>query len=394
METNKLFIPTKCKVGLQIRDDTYTGKLGYIIYHDGKIWRKEKSWEDWRQKEGEFTTGWNQTKRVYTKTPITGVEPIEFDNKPTEGFVLNKKAGGESYGWNQRNTYCRVYDPRGWEFEISIENLLFILENSDSYKGKGLDGEFIYSWSGKDLVLLPTSSVDYQESIKFTENSHKSIKRTELVPGCVYLNSRYKKLVYVGRYKTYDYPNGSEFECKLDNARVNLRNENRRYSSSFYNNNRNVDYEKVIIKNVDVFYDIESTYSPFSFLSSLGTIKSKVDDEIFNGYSEIVEKYEKSADYSPISHYELIQFNNPSEIDSSVRVYSIEIGCNKILKESDITDLVKTQLTVSKNWGEDTYYSSRFYMKDTGNCKMTFEDVKKDYAYMVRVYENGKKIML
>jgi hypothetical protein len=37
-----------------------------------------------------------------------------------------------------------VYDPRGFEFEISIPNLLYILQECTSTKGKGLDGEFVY----------------------------------------------------------------------------------------------------------------------------------------------------------------------------------------------------------------------------------------------------------
>ena len=52
MNNQQLYLPEKCKVGLQIRQGTYTGKLGYIIYHDGKVWRKETSWESWRHKEG------------------------------------------------------------------------------------------------------------------------------------------------------------------------------------------------------------------------------------------------------------------------------------------------------------------------------------------------------
>ena len=45
-----IFIPKKIKVGFNTRNDTYTGKLGYVIYHDGKTWRKEVSWESWREK--------------------------------------------------------------------------------------------------------------------------------------------------------------------------------------------------------------------------------------------------------------------------------------------------------------------------------------------------------
>ena len=49
MDAN-IFIPKKCKVGFNTRQDTYTGNLGYIIYNDGKVWRKEPSWESWREK--------------------------------------------------------------------------------------------------------------------------------------------------------------------------------------------------------------------------------------------------------------------------------------------------------------------------------------------------------
>lgn len=47
-----IFIPKKINVGFQKRDDTYTGKLAYIIYYDetGKL-RKETSWNGWRDKK-------------------------------------------------------------------------------------------------------------------------------------------------------------------------------------------------------------------------------------------------------------------------------------------------------------------------------------------------------
>jgi predicted PolB exonuclease-like 3'-5' exonuclease len=45
---SKLFIAEKVKVGFNPRTDTYSGKLGYVIGHDGKKWRKEPSWDGWR----------------------------------------------------------------------------------------------------------------------------------------------------------------------------------------------------------------------------------------------------------------------------------------------------------------------------------------------------------
>ena len=139
-----IYIPKKIKVGYQNRYDTYTKKLAYVIYYDEKNkLRKETSWNNWRDEK---------------------IEPDDFDNEPTRGFVLNKKAGdccSEHWG-NHRQAYCRVYDPRGFEFEITINNLLYILENCDCLKGKGLDGEFVYGWDRKDLILIPVDSPDYK----------------------------------------------------------------------------------------------------------------------------------------------------------------------------------------------------------------------------------------
>lgn len=179
-----IFIPKKINVGFQNRDDTYTGKLAYVIYYDekGKL-RKEKSWNSWRDQS---------------------IPNEEFDNVPISGFVLNKRAGGveESYGWNTRKTYCRIYDPRNFEFEITIENLLYILENTNSIKGKGLEGDFVYGWSGKDLVLLPVESPDYKEITNYNNIvfNNESIRAKDLIIGATYLDKENKEYVYMGKY--------------------------------------------------------------------------------------------------------------------------------------------------------------------------------------------------
>lgn len=81
-------------MGFQTRNDTYTKKLAYVIYYDekGKL-RKEPSWNSWRDKK---------------------IDPEEFDNVPTEGFVLNKKVGGYAGDWgNFRQAYAENNRNRG-----------------------------------------------------------------------------------------------------------------------------------------------------------------------------------------------------------------------------------------------------------------------------------------
>lgn len=183
-------MPKEIVVGYQKRRDTYTGRLAYVVYKDivsnKEIIRKETSWNNWRDKE---------------------IEANSYENKPMSGFVLNKKAGGYNSGWNHRQTYIRVYDPRGHEFEITVANLLYILENTNSIKGKGLEGEFVYGWDGKDLLLIPVDSPDYKEIVEFNNklNNKKSIKGKDLITGAIYRTKSNDEIIYIGKYKTYNY---------------------------------------------------------------------------------------------------------------------------------------------------------------------------------------------
>lgn len=181
-----MFIPKKINVGFQERRDTYSGKLAYVIYYDEKNkLRKEGSWNSWRDNK---------------------IPNEEFINEPTSGFVLNRKAGGGRWGWNPRQTYVRVYDPRGWEFELTVPNLLFLLENTNSIKGKGLEGEFVYAWEGKDLVLLPVDSIEYKE-FKIQSDilfGGSTVKASELKEGHTYLNKSGEKYTYLGKHFSYN----------------------------------------------------------------------------------------------------------------------------------------------------------------------------------------------
>lgn len=195
MNTTQLLIPPRLRVGFQERTGTYTGKLAYVIYYDTKgTLRKEKSWQSWRSSK---------------------IDPVEFDNTPTEGFVLNKGVGGQrqSWGWHARNEYVRVYDPRDFEFEISVANLLFILREGTCHPGKGLDGKFVYAWTGTELVLLPVTSLDYQQSTAFTARLDKTVKAKELVPGYTYQTKRNGQWVYLGKFDYY-YQLGNYFASR------------------------------------------------------------------------------------------------------------------------------------------------------------------------------------
>ena len=180
---NSLTIPDNLQVGFNNRSDTYTGKLAYVVYKDTKgVLRKEKSW-----------MGWCDTK----------IPKEIYKNEPMSGFVLNRDVGGTrgSYSsWDARIEKVRVYDPRGFEFEIDIPNLLFILQECSSIKGKGLEGEFVYAWSGPNLVLLPVDCQEYRESTKFNQLQTEKVAAKDMVIGCSYYTKKRQNVVYLGKH--------------------------------------------------------------------------------------------------------------------------------------------------------------------------------------------------
>lgn len=269
MKSN-IFIPEKINVGFQNRNGTYTGKLSYIIYFDQKgVLRKEKSWDSWRDK---------------------AIDNIIHKNTPTTGFVLNKKAGGYSTGWNHRQTYVRVYDPRGFEFEISIPNLLYILENTNSIKGKGLEGEFVYGWDGTELILIPTSSPDYIEISNFNKIIHanKNVKAKDLVIGATYKTKQNKEWIYMGKFDYY------------------------RWGS--------------VRKKQFWFYDVGE--KRFTQIGSLGDkIIDTVDINCCSNYADLFDELECSNYYSPIDE-------NNVEHEEYDLDYFIECINNKVLQNS------------------------------------------------------------
>lgn len=321
---SNIYLPTTIKVGYQKRSGTYTGKLAYVIYIDEKgVVRKEGSWESWRHKD---------------------IDPKDFKNEPTSGFVLNKKVGGYSSGWNNRQTYTRVFDPRGFEFEITIENLLYILENTSSVKGKGLEGDFIYGWQGKDLILIPTSSPDYEDYKKYSDQvknfKQTKVKAKELIFGAIYKNKQNEELVYLERmdeYFTYCFRGSGPAISGL-----------KRYF--FYNLKSN----KII------------SYSSPSVLIGL------VDKTPVSNYSDLMDKLLGSTMISPIDplkdefidlkNDELIEFFNKQAYWHQVYgVYNGKISIFKFTKENSIKPINESDYEIEVDG--DKVFDDEAYLK-------------------------------
>lgn len=406
---SKLFIAEKVKVGFNPRTDTYSGKLGYVIGFDGKKWRKEPSWDGWRyhhmdddtyeqkkrtqyndniarekKNHADYVKSYKQdpnryywykqyaemTEENYLKqriptydkfTPNLGrvssdesLKPIEFDNVPTEGFVLNKKVGGYSNGWDHRATYCRVYDPRGFEFEISVPNLLFILQECNAMKGKGLEGTFVYAWDGKDLVLLPTTSLDYQESQKFTEMQSQKIGVKDLVEGCTYKTKQMEEYIYLGRFNWFD--------------------EHYRYSSD--------KYDKVSCTKKHVFYKVgKPNYgSRIEGFTSLSKFAIKTNDTPVSNYADLLDEFNNSKFSGVIDKLQEIDAFIPTELTYSHHRHEVYGYCYLPLGDNQYEQYTLESDEVQ--YPNANYYSNRDNKNSVKSYKLT--------ANKIVVIKNGE----
>lgn len=336
-----LYIPKKIKVGFNERNDTYTKKLGFVIYWDDKgVLRQETSWEGWRNKK---------------------IDPLMVDNTPTEGFVLNKGVGGtrESYGWNVRNEYVRVYDPRGFEFEISVANLLFILQECTSTKGKGLEGEFIYSWSGKNLVLLPVNSHEYKKSTEFTSNLKTKVDKSMMVPGKTYLFKDTTTAMYLGRHE------------------VNM---------SSYGN------EKIYREKKHVF--LNDNYGGGDLLNHLiyekgfTRLSKIVTEEISDSYSDYLEKFIESEHHQDIKEIVVLEVKTP-KIPDDINWKNRDL--NNCLSKIDNKTYVT--LNIDEKYNSNTLRKYRlqknyFYEIDGKTIKKNWSGYSNNRSYLIDPYSH------
>lgn len=377
-----IFIPTKINVGYQERKDTYTGKLAYIIYYDerGKL-RKETSWQNWRDKN---------------------IPNNEYENIPTEGFVLNKKVGGYKSDWNFRQTYSRIYDPRGFEFEITMDNLLWILECCSSIKGKGLEGEFVYGFAGKDLILVPVDSPDYQKFIAQSKaiQDNLFVKGSELVVGATYKSRDDTEYIYLGRYDYYKKEEnrfikkfvGSiwspryedvGWEYPLDDSwQTDISYKPKTYRFRYKNMGRYYWFAKICTS----YYSGEKYYHIFS-TKSVSKRFLRTESNHQDKYSELYEKMIKLETFSPIKYSESKLIYIPFDI--------FEQQCKK-LQNGGINDVLSVSI-YNDNYGIERYTWLSYNKQKAIFCRngTDFSTIKEAYdnlkpCFVKHYLENGE----
>lgn len=90
----------------------------------------------------------------------------DVDNNPATGFRITKSISRG--GWNGGNKVVRIEDPRGFELEISVDNLVKLMTMTTFIDGE-CQTECVWARDGAKNVLLPVNSDLYLAAIKETK---------------------------------------------------------------------------------------------------------------------------------------------------------------------------------------------------------------------------------
>ena len=325
MAEKYLNIPDKLLVGFK----NNSSKLSYVTYYkqDNTI-AKEKSWNSWRNKDIPYN---------------------EFENTPVTGIII-EGGGGGGYSWSRRKAYCQIIDPRGFELQISYENLLFILEKHLYDPVNGFTGEFLYGWDGLNIVLVPTDSDDYKYS-KQVDNE-KSYQPKECTIGSIYVNpkSPNTKYVFLGFLPNLSYKKDKKdryqwHEPDLFTPEI----KNKYIFAKLYTNTNNI--------------EVVSGYEAMS-----ASIKSKLlyKGETENHIDDMIKKYFKSFSIS--------------DIISSKPVTNI-IGYN-MPEAEDITDIIMSQISTDNIILDENLYSS--FIKNGNYYNITVYSPNEHIFYLTK----------
>lgn len=224
----QLYVTFTCE-----KRDTGDTRLGFMSpFGKDKAFEKRKRTQDqWAYGNVKFDSFGKGTVETWTYEPhpTTGksdrvckyhpldesLYPEVLDNQLLSGFEVSKKIRRT---WSSNNVVWRVSDPRGFDLEISSENMASILDCCTLINGV-IQEKCIWARSGSSNILLPESSEPYKLAVKNTKRHKSSVSLRDIKIGSLVdvLAPKFHEteLVYLGKqYMCY-------FGATVASVRVN-----------------------------------------------------------------------------------------------------------------------------------------------------------------------------
>lgn len=166
-ELSSIKIPSKVYVGFQGRRSEDEVPLGFMTPYDetaaGK--KRQATVDGW-------ANGYGHSKTFNS---------VIIDNEPMIGFKIGR-AIRRSSRYSGTSTAVRIEDPRGFELEISIENLVMLM-NRNIMEDCELMQECVWGRDGGKNVLLPVNSDEYKKYLDTQVLVSNKVSVKDIKPG-------------------------------------------------------------------------------------------------------------------------------------------------------------------------------------------------------------------
>jgi hypothetical protein len=100
------------------------------------------------------------------------LKSIVIDNVPVTGFRISDHA--RRGGWRGGSTVIQIEDPRGFELQITVDNMIQIMNNNICVNGE-IQIPCVWGRDGKENILLPINSEPYENAMENTERLKQTV---------------------------------------------------------------------------------------------------------------------------------------------------------------------------------------------------------------------------
>lgn len=171
-------IPDSLFVGYQRRENTLNGKLSFVSAENksGKLY-SESQFNHWCSE---------------------GIAKDTFPNEPMHGFYLNKRRKRQS---SVGSDAMRVFHPLGFEFEIGMANIAYILQYANVNMSE-ITSRCVIGWVAGKLTIIPENSPLFLVSYSIKDPTLEKVK-TKLTVGAHYITKNAEKCIYLGEHDIY-----------------------------------------------------------------------------------------------------------------------------------------------------------------------------------------------
>lgn len=313
-----------------------------------KAWEKrKKTVDDWAGYSNRGSYQWNEETRKseYVPPAPQTEEGFYIDNEFVAGFYFEKSVTR----WETSNKWFAINDPRGFQLQISAENLGDILLNSHISKGM-LVGKFKWAKNGANIFLCREDHPDYLAH-KNPVIPKEKVKVT-LAPGdrvvMPYAGTRDRPVTYIGKKYVLGIQTHRLFRNRETGVISSTHPQSHYYWGQSVNPNithdmvHEISYKK-FDGNYHAFAQNEQTYKNVYLQRSIGII-------------EVVDREAKIPDFATTTDLQEIGMTTYSAYSSKAKLFNSKKeleSCVPTVEELRAEYMAIEQLTSA--WSQEHY---------------------------------------